>query len=382
MSDLKTRGLFLREPGKLELTEVDVDALLGDPARTDMFIVETKACGICGSDLRYYRGENPWALHTLGKNMPIDPNMILGHEIAGKIKDVRMASDESRKGERVGVIAFKECGECIDCVEGRHNLCGFCDHHGHGELREDGTRNSWQNFKYVPGGFSDYFTVWHEKAIPLPENVGYVEATQLDGLAVATHAGNLINPMIGSTIMILGTGPIGFLSAQVAFALGAGRVITTDLYDKPFEVLYDVAKGWKTCELKTINISKNDPVKEVMEITDDIGADGVIDTIGDKTTVPTGLKALKRGGKMVVLGGFLDEIKNFKLSWLSGERQIMSSCNNLFPEYPQAVSMLSQGKVKIKPMITHTFKLDNYQEAFEVALNKEETGAIKVVIEP
>ena len=382
MSNLKSRGLFLRKPGELELAEVDVDDLLGDPARTDMLIVETMACGICGSDLRYYQGENPWALHTLGINMPIDPNMILGHEIAGTIKDVRMSSDETRNGQAVGIIAFKECGECIDCVEGRHNLCGFCDHHGHGELREDGTRNSWRNFKYVPGGFSDYFTCWHEKAIPLSENISFQEATQLDGLAVATHAGNRVQVPIGGTILVLGTGPIGFLAAQVAFALGAGKVITTDLYEKPFEVLQKVADGWKTCQLETININKKDPIAEVLKSTNHYGADAVIDTIGDATTVPTGLKALKRGGRMVILGGLIEEIDGFKISWLSGERIITSSANNLFPEYPQALSMLRDGKVSIKPMITHTFKLDDYQEAFNVALNKEETGAVKVIIEP
>ncbi len=382
MSSLKTRGLFLRNPGELEIAEVDVDDLLGNPPQTDMVVVETKACGICGSDLRYYRGENPWALHTLGKNMPIDPNMILGHEISGVIKDVRMSSEPIRNGERVGIIAFKECGECIDCIEGRYNLCGYCDHHGHAELREDGTRNSWRNFKYVPGGFSDFFTCWHEKAITLPDNVSHIEATQLDGLAVATHGSNLVDIPTGGTVLILGSGPIGFLAAQVAYGFGAGKVITTDLYEKPFETLYKVAESWDTCKLETINITKKDPVEEVMKITEEIGADSVLDTIGDKNTVPTGLKCLKRGGKMAILGGFVETIDNFKISWLSGERKIMSSANNLFPEYPQALSLLETGKVKIKPMITHKFKLDDYQEAFDVALNKEETGAIKVIIEP
>jgi threonine dehydrogenase-like Zn-dependent dehydrogenase len=376
---LKTRGLFLTEPFKLELKEVDVEDLFG--GRSDMALIETKACGICGSDISYYKGRNPWALHTLGVNLQSDPNMILGHEIAGVIKDVRKSTGPHRNGERVGIIAFKECGECEDCVEGRYNLCSHCDHHGHGELWPDGTKNSWKDFKTVPGGFSDYFTCWHEKAIPLPDNVNFEEATQLDGLAVAVHGTNRVRVHEGSVVLVLGTGPIGFLAAQVAAAHGAKKVFVTDVFEKPFEQLEKVAKKWQGCELVPINITKKDIVKTVMEHTKGLGADAVMDTIGDKTTVIPGIKSLKRGHRMIMFSGFEDDV-NINLSWLAGEREITGSSNNLFPEYPQAIKLLSQGKVSIKEMITHRFKLADFQEAFEVAYHKEEHNSIKVIITP
>ena len=382
MGNLKTRGLFLPEPYRLELREVDVEAeFFGNPPRSDMCIVETKACGICGSDVSYFKGRNPWSLHTLGKNIPSDPNMVLGHEISGVIYDTHGATNPSRKGQRVGIIAYKECGECIDCLEGNYNLCSHCDHLGHGEILPDGTRNSWKNYKTVPGGFSDYFTCWHEKLVEIPETIGFHEATQLDGLAVAVHGANRAGIKRGGSVLIMGTGPIGFLSAQVAAAYGAKDVIVTDVFDTPFEQLHKIADKWQGCELHTVNIRKEDPVDEVMKLTKNLGVDAVLDTIGEKSTVIPGIKSLRRGRKMVMFSGF-EDLVNFDLSWLAGERIITGTSNNPFPDYPAAIGLLEQGKVSIKEMITHVFKLDDYKEAFDVAVNKEEHNSIKVVIEP
>ena len=382
MIKMITRGLFLLEPYELELKEVDVEEeLFGNPPRSDMCIIKTAACGICGSDVSYYKGRNPWSLHTLGINIPSDPNMILGHEVAGIIEDPHGATHLKQKGDRVGIIAYKECGECIDCIEGNYNLCSHCDHIGHGEKLPDGTKNSWYNFNIVPGGFSDYFTCWQEKLIPLPDNIDIKEATQLDGLAVSVHGANRVGIKKGGSVLILGTGPIGFLSAQVAAAYGAAHVIVTDVFEKPFEVLEKVAANWQGCELHCVNVKKDDPVEVCMRLTRSLGVDAVMDTIGEESTVVPGIKSLRRGRRMIMYSGFEDTIQ-FPLTWVSGERELTSTCNNPFPDYPAAIDLLATGKVVIKDMITHTFPLDEYQEAFEVAMNKEEYDSIKVVIIP
>ena len=84
---------------------------------------------------------------------------------------------------------------------------------------------------------------------------------------------------------------------------------------------------------------------------------------------------------MLMFSGFEDTIE-FPLTWVSGERELTSSCNNPFPDYPAAIDLLAVGKVNIKEMITHVFHLDEYDEAFDVAVHKEENDAIKVVIIP
>ncbi|MBN2153330.1 MAG: zinc-binding dehydrogenase, partial [Candidatus Lokiarchaeota archaeon] len=198
---------------------------------------------------------------------------------------------------------------------------------------------------------------------------------------VSVHGCNRVGIKQGGSVLVLGTGPIGFLSAQVAAAYGAAHVVVTDVFDKPFDVLERVSKGWSGCQLHCINVRKEDPVDACLKLTGGLGVDAVLDTIGDKTTVVPGIKSLRRGRTMLMYSGFEDEIE-FPLTWVSGERVLTSSCNNPFPDYPAAIDLLAAGKVQIKPMITHSFPLDRYQEAFDVAINKEEHDSIKVVIVP
>ncbi|MHA1734657.1 MAG: zinc-dependent alcohol dehydrogenase [Promethearchaeota archaeon] len=362
----QTRGVFLRDYHKLEVVAgVDMEDLIN--GRSDMVVVEMGACGICGSDVNYWNGINPWSLHTKGTNDPIPDYAILGHEIAGTIVDVRRATSEERVGERVGIIAYKECGECVDCLNGRHNLCAHCLHLGH--------NGTWKGWKVVPGGFADYFPCWHEKCVELPDNVSFAEASQLDGLAVATHANNRTGVKMGDTVLVIGAGPIGYMASQIAKAYGAGRVITVDVADKP------LAKVEKVGADVTVNSSKEDVVGVVMEETRGLGADAVIDTIGAAETVKYGLKSLKRGGVMGMLAGFAEEV-NFHLNSFAAERILTSCANNLFPEYITAMDMLKAGKVDLKSMITHTFPLDEIEEAMLVASDHEEYDSLKVVIVP
>jgi threonine dehydrogenase-like Zn-dependent dehydrogenase len=110
----------------------------------DQVIVEVASCGICGSDLRYYHGENPWALHTLGMPIPNPPNIVLGHEFAGTVTDA--ADFPHLAGKHVAVMSFKTCGQCRQCRSGAENLCGQTMHLGHGA--------GWGERDYYPGGMA------------------------------------------------------------------------------------------------------------------------------------------------------------------------------------------------------------------------------------
>ena len=102
------KAVVLRGPKRLELTHVP------EPQLTDRHhvLVKVTACGICGSDLRYWAGENPWALHTLGHHVPNPTNMVLGHELAGTVERVNAPEYEHLVGRRVGVQAFRVCRAC------------------------------------------------------------------------------------------------------------------------------------------------------------------------------------------------------------------------------------------------------------------------------
>ena len=112
------KAVVLTRPRSLELMDISRPELTEE----NHVLIKVHACGICGSDLRYWAGDNPWALHTLGKHVDNPPNIILGHEFAGEVVEVNSTAHEHLLGKRVGVQAFRACGRCDFCRSGRQNL--------------------------------------------------------------------------------------------------------------------------------------------------------------------------------------------------------------------------------------------------------------------
>jgi len=335
--------------------------------KEDEVVIKVGAVGICGSDVRYFLGENPWALHTLGKDIKETKSFILGHEVSGKIVEVGKWVSKSRIGERVGIIAFKGCGECYYCRRNLPNLCENTLHIGH-----DGR---WKEVELPPGGYAEYMQIWADKAYPIPENISYEEATQLDGLAVAVHANKVANVMPGDSVLIIGSSAIGLMLLQVARARGASKVIAVDTWELPLSIASSLGADY------TINASKSNVVEEVMKITSGIGVNVVFDTVGKSETVKEGISCLARAGRLVMLAVTTAKIE-LSLTDISGERIITSSANNQYEDYAVAVDLLANGRVKVKPFITHVMKLEEYKEAFKMLLEKEKYNAIKIVLIP
>ena len=355
------RAAILLEPYNLRLMDIPKPK----PHR-DEVLLEVKACGICGSDVRYFMGENPWALHTIGINEPMPPNTVLGHEVCGTVVEGE-ESTYIHKGDYVGVIAFRSCGECEVCRKGLHNLCAEQLHIGH-----DGR---WKDREYIPGGFADFMPVWRDKVRKLSNSISPPEATQLDGLAVAVHAVRRAHISQADSVAIIGSSAIGLLLLQVAKAYGADFVFSSDILEKPLDVASSLGADM------TINARRENLASVVERETGGRGVDVVFDTVGSRETFKTGLKILKRAGRMVLLAVTDTEV-SINLRDLSGERIITSSANNLYPEYDIGIRLMATGKVRAKPFITHIFNLNDIVEAFDIALHKEDYGAIKVVITP
>lgn len=352
----------LREPGNLALLEIPTP----HPKEGEV-LVKVGACGICGSDVRYFHGENAWSLHTLGYDEPTPAATILGHEIGGQVVEVGKNVPQDWLGKRVGVIAFRACGKCEFCFRGLPNLCADQLHIGH-----DGR---WSGVSFVPGGYSEFVPVWEDKIYPLPDQISFIEATQLDGLAVAVHAVKRSCLSIGDTVGVVGGGAIGLLLAQVARALGASEVLVIDQRKKPLEVAKKMGIN------KVIQAESSRFSAELFSLFQTRKLDVIFDTVGSKDTIGESLRCLNRAGRLILLATTEEEI-TLKPTDLAGERMLTTSANNLYPDYPQAVSLLATGKVKVKPFITHLFPLLQLEEAFQLALNKKESEVIKVVIVP
>ncbi|MBD3293674.1 MAG: alcohol dehydrogenase catalytic domain-containing protein [Armatimonadia bacterium] len=325
-------------------------------------ICEVAACGICGSDLRYLEGENPWAKHTLGYEKPNPPDMILGHEVAGFVEV---------GGERVraGVLAFRTCGECPECLRGESQLCTHTEHLGHGA--------GWEDREFNPGGMAEYMPVWRENLHELPESVSFDEATFLDGLGVAIHAVRRGGVRSGDRVAVLGAGPIGMLIAQAARVWGAEEVVTTDVYDAALECALELG----------VDAAVDGRGVRAEEVADELaGAAGgalnvIFDSTGDLGVQQAALSRLAAGGMLMLMAGSADGLRLDPAS-LAGERTVTTSSNNLPEDFARGLELLASGEIVVQPMVTHSFPLSEAVDAFDVAANKHQTGAIKVIIHP
>jgi len=357
------RAVLLKAPMKM----VMVDIPKPTPAK-DEALIRVRAVGICGSDVRYFYGENPWALHTLGLDLKEEKAFILGHEVSGDIVEVGSEVDGGRLFERVGVIAFKGCGECYYCMRGMPNLCAETLHIGH-----DGR---WKGVEYPPGGYADYMQIWADKAHPIPSSVSYEEATQLDGLAVAVHANERGSVSEGDSVAVIGVGAIGLMLSQVARTRGARKVICMDTIETRLRLARELGADHVVNPREVEDVSE-----EIVELTDGIGANVVFDTVGEGRTVKTGLRSLARSGRYVSLAVTSAKVE-LRLTDIGGEKSLTCSANNLYQDYPAAVGLLASGKVRVKPFITHVMKLEDYGKAFDMLANKGAHDTVKIVLIP
>ena len=348
----KSPSVILERPGKLSVREIPIPIIPGDIEYVDM-----RAVGICGSDVRYYLGENPWALHTLGRNVPSPPNMVLGHEVAG------VATRDGR-AVPVAILAYKACGHCRYCLAGDENLCSDMEHFGHSA--------GWREMEYFPGGMANRFTIWKDFAYELPGTIGLEEATFLDGLAVALHALDQGGISDGKRVASIGLGPIGMLASLAAKASGASFVTGCDTAPFPVELA-------RTSGIE--DAMQGGPADLSRRLGDGSTVDIVIDTVGTAESIEYGLRMLEKKGRLVLLAVHEDDVP-VRGTRLSGERSIVTSSNSRYPDFPRAIELLASRAFDVSPLVTHRFCLKDIQRAFDLLLNKQNERVFKVVIVP
>lgn len=345
-----------RDLGLEQIPEFEADC--------DQVIVDVAACGICGSDLRYYEGENPWALHTLGKSLPNPPNIVLGHELAGTLADARKFPALS--GKRVAVLSFKTCGECRQCRNGRANLCKGTVHLGHGA--------GWGERAYYPGGMAERCPVWKSSCLEIPDEMTFEEAALLDVVGVGVHAVRVAHVKPGASVAVLGAGPIGNAIMQASRAMGASRAFVVDTYDVALRIAEQCGAT------AAIDARERDAAPAIREANGGC-CDYVFDTVGTSRTLRQCIELLAASGTLVNMAVH-DMSFSVNALELGSERSIKTSCNFLPEEFPLSLTLLSSGQITVKPWVTHRFPLREVEDAFRTALDKEKHRAFKIIVWP
>jgi len=340
--------------GTFEIKEVPMPEI----TRPDYVLVKVRGSGVCGSDLHSWKVPRPEAVGKMS-----------GHEVAGDIVAVGEEVTNVKVGDRVGVDSVIGCGKCYWCRVGQYHLCPDCF-----SIRSE----------TFAQGFSEYIVGPASHVYPIPDHVGYGEAAIMDVYGTSIHAINRTNTHMDQTVVIIGAGPIGLSLLDLVNIAGAKGIII-DVIDNPLEFAEKTIGAYET-----INSTKVDPVKRVMELTDGRGADKVFECVGGRASsvvLPQAVEMVRRKGQVALIGALRPDME-LKVNWQKlqwGEIDVVPVSGFYHwendPEFKMVTDLLIDGKLHATEMITHRFPLEKINEAFETAADKKRTNSIKVVIE-
>jgi L-gulonate 5-dehydrogenase len=294
-------------------------------------LVKFKAGSICGTDMQFYRGKWKW----------MKRGRIIGHDACGVRADT---------GERVVMVPIVYCGSCYFCLRGLPTYCKRGKFMG---LTRDGF-------------FAESMALRPRNLIPVPDSVSDEEAAVVEPVALALRVLNALKPNVGDWATIIGQGAIGLLMTQVARLKGC-RVIAVDLED--YRLRLAEKYGAEFC----VNAGREDAVKRVREITKR-GSDVVVEAAGTTRTVEQTPFIVRKAGKVALVGEFAGYLN------LEDADEAVFFTTYISPvEYPLAVELIAEKTVDVKGLITHRFRLADFEKALQTANNPAEKP-LKVVV--
>jgi len=309
---------------------------------------------ICGTDLHIYLGEF--------KPRVIYPR-ILGHEFSGMVESVGKDVSHLKKEDKVVVDPIIWCNQCPACLNGHHNACHF--------LKLIGVD--------VDGAFSEYVVADADKVFKVPEGISLRDAvlTELYSLGVHSARKAMIEP--GDRVVILGAGRLGLSVLEVIKQTGASWACSVDILENRLEIAKKIG-----AEL-TINAWKKDPVEEILSLTDGLGVDRVIETIGTAAEIENrhmpveqAVRMARHGGRIVVMGMGSQYTPVFWKAFVEKEIQLVGSRVTL-GDFPRALSLMSQGRFHPDLLISKECGLEKTGEAFRL-LEEEPDRYLKFLI--
>jgi 2-desacetyl-2-hydroxyethyl bacteriochlorophyllide A dehydrogenase len=227
---------------------------------------------------------------------------------------------------------------------------------------------------YVTGGGFAKYTVWPERQLhKLPDNISSEEAVLMEPTAGSIHS--VITRMgvkAGESVAILGPGARGILLMQVCKAIGAGPIIMTGL-DRDESFRLATAKNLGADYI--INVEKEDIRKKVAEITNGLGVDVVLENTGSVEPIDESLDIVRKGGRVLwagggIRGGIVAPVDTYKI--IVKELDVKGEISQIPYDWYTAIHLVKEGKIQLKPLVTHVFSLDEWKEAFDLAATSPE----------
>jgi D-xylulose reductase len=297
-----------------------------------------------------------WSHGGIGNKLVDDHPLVMGHEASGEVFDVGSAVTDLKPGDHVAIEGSRPCRQCKRCKEGLYNLCPK------------------MKFTASPpdtdGMLAKYFKIPADFCYKLPKGVSLDEGVLVEPLAVAVHAVRMVNVQPGQSVVVFGSGTIGVLSAAVAKAYGASKVVAVDLLDSKL----DFAKRFNSSAIFKPDITVSAEVNAARLISENelgLGADAVIEASGAESSVNTAIHVLRLGGSYVQTG-LGKPVVNFPILAMS-EKEL--HCHGAFRygpgDYETSLGFLERGIFPVKELISNVFPFEKTTEAWETTKRGE-----------
>ena len=343
------RALVYHGPGQKAWEEVPKPGITAD---TDA-IVRVDAVTICGTDLHILKGDVP----------AVTDGRILGHEAVGTVEAVGSGVKTVKAGDRVLVSCISACGSCRYCRDGHAGQCLG----GGGWIlgyKIDGTQ---AEFVRVP--FADTSTY------PVPDGVSDEEFLMLADILPTGYEVGVLNGGVrpGDVVAVVGSGPIGLSAIMGARLYSPSHVVAIDLADARLEA----AKRFGADV--TVNNSGQDPVDVVHLLTDGLGADVTIEAVGVPATFELAVKLSRPGGRIANIGVHGEPVTlHLEEQWIRNIT-ITTGLVNAYST-PTLLKLLTSHQLDAAKFVTHHFRLNEFDQAYDVFSRAAETSALKVVL--
>ncbi len=339
------------KPGKIILDEKPVPHVGPGDA-----LVRVTTTTICGTDVHILKGE-----------YPVAPGRVVGHEPVGVIEAMGNAVTGYDIGQRVVVGAITPCGQCHSCLEGSHSQCG------------GKALGGWRFGNTIDGCQAEYVLVPHAMAnlTPVPDDLSDEQVLMCpDIMSTGFGGAESAQIRIGDTVAIFAQGPIGLCATAGARLRGAALIIGVD--GVPERLAMARQLGADT----TINYKNCDPVDEIMRITNGRGVDVAIEALGTQETFESCLRVLKPGGILSSLGVYSGKLTlplDAFAAGLGDHKIVTTLCPGGKDRMQRLMNIIAGGRVDLKPLVTHRFKLDQIEQAYDLFANQRD-GVLKVAI--
>lgn len=336
------KAIQIVKPNQLTLIEVDKPSL---DEQNDV-LVKITASGICGSDVGIYHGTNAAATYP----------RVIGHEIVGRVEEIRPNVTRVKVGDRVIIDQVVACGSCYACDKGRPNVCG--------NLQVRGV--------HIDGGYQEYIAVPGEACYLLPDGLSDEEAVMIEPTTIAVQCCSRAQLASEDTVLLIGYGALGSSVLRIVKQFSPRQVIVSDIDDgKLAEALAHGADA-------VINSRLEDTAARCHELTGGYGATVTIDAACVKDSLLTALEATGNAGRVITMGFSVDptEVNQFVIT--SKELDVRGSrLQNR--KFQQVIDMIKEGKLDLRGSVSHVFPFLDAQKAFDF-VDSRDPSIRKVVL--